>query len=126
MPTDLYYELTVLDGVRPDMLVAQEETFGPVLPIIPVEGGDAEVLRVANSDALGLQAAVFTRSLERAFRFGEGLQVGSVVVNDSTDYFENAQPFGGAAGTRTGWGRVGGLAQLRDMTDTRCLILGLD
>jgi succinate-semialdehyde dehydrogenase/glutarate-semialdehyde dehydrogenase len=126
MPTDLYYELTVLDGVRPDMLVAQEETFGPILPIIPVEGGDAEVLRVANSDALGLQAAVFTRSLERAFRFGEGLQVGSVVVNDSTDYFENAQPFGGAAGTRTGWGRVGGLAQLRDMTDTRCLILGLD
>jgi acyl-CoA reductase-like NAD-dependent aldehyde dehydrogenase len=118
MPTDLYYELTVLDEVRPDMLVAQEETFGPILPIISVEGGDAEVL--------GLQAAVFTRSLERAFRFGEGLQVGSVVVNDSTDYFESAQPFGGAAGTRTGWGRVGGLAQLRDMTDTRCLILGLD
>jgi succinate-semialdehyde dehydrogenase/glutarate-semialdehyde dehydrogenase len=49
-----------------------------------------------------------------------------VVVNDSTDYFENAQPFGGAAGTRTGWGRVGGLSQLRDMTDTRCLILGLE
>jgi acyl-CoA reductase-like NAD-dependent aldehyde dehydrogenase len=46
-------------------------------------------------------------------------------VNDSTDYFENAQPFGGAGGTRTGWGRVGGLAQLRDMTDTRCLVLGL-
>ena len=60
------------------------------------------------------------------FRVGEGLRCGSVVVNDSTDYFENAQPFGGAAGTRTGWGRVGGLSQLRDMTDTRCVILGLE
>jgi len=125
MPTDLYYEFTVLDGVRPDMAVAVEESFGPMLPIIGVEGGDAEVLRVANADPLGLQGAVFTRSLERAFTVGEGLRCGSVVVNDSTDYFENAQPFGGAAGTRTGWGRVGGLAQLRDMTDTRCLILGL-
>jgi succinate-semialdehyde dehydrogenase/glutarate-semialdehyde dehydrogenase len=125
MPTDLYYELTVLDGVRPDMAVAAEESFGPMLPIIGVDGDDAEVLRVANGDPLGLQGAVFTRSLERAFTVGEGLRCGSVVVNDSTDYFENAQPFGGAAGTRTGWGRVGGLAQLRDMTDTRCLILGL-
>jgi acyl-CoA reductase-like NAD-dependent aldehyde dehydrogenase len=125
MPTDLYYEFTVLDGVTPRMAVAREESFGPVLPIVPVEGGDDAILRVANADPLGLQAAVFTSSLERAFRFGEELRCGSVVVNDSTDYFESAQPFGGAAGTRTGWGRVGGLAQLRDMTDTRCLILGL-
>lgn len=125
MPTDLYYELTVLDGVTPQMAVASEETFGPVVPVLSVDGDDDAVLRLANADPLGLQGAVFTRSLERAFRFGEGLRCGSVVVNDSTDYFENAQPFGGAAGTRTGWGRVGGLAQLRDMTDTRCLVLGL-
>lgn len=125
MPTELYYEFTVLDGVRPEMLVATEESFGPMLPVIGVEGDDEAILRVANADPLGLQGAVFTRSLERAFRVGEGLCCGSVVVNDSTDYFENAQPFGCASGTRTGWGRVGGLAQLRDMTDTRCLILGL-
>lgn len=126
MPTDLYYELTVLDDVTPAMAVAAEESFGPMLPILPVDGGDDELLRVANADPLGLQAAVFTRSLQRAFRFGEGLRAGSVVVNDSTGYFEGAQPFGGAAGTRTGWGRVGGMQQLRDMTDTRCLILGLE
>lgn len=125
MPTDLYYEFTVLDGVTPDMEVAREESFGPIVPVIGVPGGDEEILRVANADPLGLQGAVFTNSLERAFRMAEGLRVGSVVVNDSTDYFENAQPFGGAGGTRTGWGRVGGLAQLRDMTDTRCMIVGL-
>jgi hypothetical protein len=52
--------------------------------------------------------------------------VGSVVVLDSTDYFEAAQPFGGAGGTRTGWGRIGGLSQLEHMTDLRTLIIGLD
>ena len=83
-------------------------------------------LRIANSDTLGLQAAVFTQSLQRAFRFSQEMKVGSVVVNDSTDYFENAQPFGGAGGTRTGWGRVGGMAQLRDMTDVRTTVISLD
>jgi succinate-semialdehyde dehydrogenase/glutarate-semialdehyde dehydrogenase len=126
MPTDLYYEFTVLDDVTPRMRVAREESFGPVLPILPVEGDDAAILTVANDDPLGLQAAVFTTSMSRAFAFGEGLRVGSVVVNDSTDYFENAQPFGGAGGTRTGWGRVGGLAQLRDMTDVRTTVISLD
>jgi len=123
-PTELYYQYTVLDGVTPDMIVAREESFGPVLPIL-VADGDDEMLRLANDTELGLQAAVFTRSLERAFRYGEQLRAGSVVVNDSTDYFEGAQPFGGAAGSRTGWGRVGGLAQLRDMTDLRTVILSL-
>ena len=124
-PTDLYFPLTVLDGVTPQMAVAREESFGPIVPIVACDGDDA-LLATANADPLGLQAAVFTQSLPRAFRFAEQLRVGSVVVNDSTDYFENAQPFGGAGGTRTGWGRVGGLQQLRDMTDTRCAIFGLD
>jgi len=123
-PTELYYQYTVLDGVTTDMLVAREESFGPVLPIL-VADGDDEILRISDDSELGLQAAVFTQSLQRAFRYGEQLRTGSVVVNDSTDYFEGAQPFGGAAGTRTGWGRVGGLAQLRDMTDLRTVILSL-
>ena len=123
-PTRLYYEYTLLDGVTPQMQVAAEESFGPILPIL-VGRGDDEILRMANDAELGLQAAVFTRSLSRAFRYGEQLRAGSVVVNESTDYFEGAQPFGGAAGTRTGWGRVGGLAQLRDMTDLRTVIVNL-
>ncbi len=124
LPTDLYYDLTVLDGVTPAMDVAREESFGPILPVISAADDD-ELLRIANADPLGLQAAVFTTDLRRAFRFAEGLRAGSVIVNDSTDYFESAQPFGGAAGTRTGWGRVGGLAQLRDMTDLRTAIISL-
>jgi succinate-semialdehyde dehydrogenase/glutarate-semialdehyde dehydrogenase len=124
-PTDLYYEFTVMDGVDESMRIAREESFGPVVPIAACDDDEA-MLRAANADPLGLQAAVFTRSLTRAFAFSEGLRCGSVVVNDTTDYFESAQPFGGAAGTRTGWGRVGGLQQLRDMTDQRCTIISLD
>jgi succinate-semialdehyde dehydrogenase/glutarate-semialdehyde dehydrogenase len=123
-PTSLYYQYTLLDNVTPQMAVAQEESFGPMLPVL-VGDGDEEILRLANDSELGLQAAVFTKSLSRAFRYGEGLRAGSVVVNESTDYFEGAQPFGGAGGTRTGWGRVGGLAQLRDMTDLRTMIVNL-
>lgn len=123
-PTDLYYPLTVLDGVTREMQVAKEESFGPIVPVMALADED-EILRVANADPLGLQAAVFTSSLSKAFRFAEELQVGSVIVNDSTDYFENAMPFGGAGGTRTGWGRVGGLSQLADMTDVRCAIFTL-
>ena len=124
-PTDLYYEFTVVDGVDSSMRIAREESFGPVVPIVACDD-DEGMLATANSDPLGLQAAVFTKSLSRAFAFSEGLRCGSVVVNDSTDYFESAQPFGGASGTRTGWGRVGGLQQLRDMTDVRCTIISLD
>jgi acyl-CoA reductase-like NAD-dependent aldehyde dehydrogenase len=124
-PTDLYYEFTVVDGVDHSMRIAREESFGPVVPIVACDD-DEGMLAAANADPLGLQAAVFTKSLSRAFTFSEGLRCGSVVVNDSTDYFESAQPFGGAGGTRTGWGRVGGLQQLRDMTDIRCTVISLD
>jgi succinate-semialdehyde dehydrogenase/glutarate-semialdehyde dehydrogenase len=123
--TSLYYRFTVLDRVSEEMAVAREESFGPVVPVLAAAGDDA-LLRIANSDPLGLQAAVFTSSLSRAFRFAEDLRMGSVVVNDSSDYFETAQPFGGAAGSRTGWGRVGGLFQLADMTDLRCAIFRID
>lgn len=123
-PTALYYQYTLLDRVTPEMLVAQEESFGPVLPIITA-GSDEEIIRMANASELGLQAAVFTTSLKRAFNYAEGLRAGSVVINESTDYFESAQPFGGAGGTKTGWGRIGGLAQLQDMTDLRTAVINL-
>ena len=52
-PTDLYYGLTVLDGVTREMRVAREESFGPVVPVMTADS-DAELLAIANSDALGL------------------------------------------------------------------------
>ncbi len=121
-PTDLYYELTVADGVGSDTLLFREESFGPVLPVTAF-ADDEEAIRMANDSDLGLQAAVFTSSLRRAFRFIDRLRVGNVVVNDTTDYWEAHEPFGGASGTRTGWGRVGGKYSLMDMSDLRTVVI---
>ena len=127
-PTNLYYQPTVVDGVGIDTLINRDETFGPIVPVITVSGDD-EALAVANDSHLGLQAAVYTKSLKRAFRFLDNLQVGNVVVNDSTDYWEAHEPFGGASGTRSGWGRIGGRYTMLDMTDLKTAVLdvgGLD
>ena len=121
-PTGLYYQPTVVDGVGLDTLVNREETFGPIVPLITVDSDDA-ALAAANDSHLGLQAAVYTRSLPRAFKYIEELRVGNVVVNDSTDYWEAHEPFGGASGTQTGWGRIGGRYTMLDMTDLKTVVL---
>jgi acyl-CoA reductase-like NAD-dependent aldehyde dehydrogenase len=121
-PTDLYYQPTVVDGVGVDTLINRDETFGPIVPLITVDSDD-EALAVANDSHLGLQAAVYTRSLKRAFKYLDNLRVGNVVVNDSTDYWEAHEPFGGASGTRTGWGRIGGRYTMLDMTDLKTVVL---
>jgi succinate-semialdehyde dehydrogenase/glutarate-semialdehyde dehydrogenase len=118
MPTNLYYEYTLVDSVREDMLLNREESFGPVVPVIS-GGSDEELLEIANRDPLGLQAAVFTSSLRSAFFFMENLETGQVIVNDTTDYWDINMPFGGAGGKNTGWGRIGGKYTLMDMTDLR-------
>ncbi|HEX6700935.1 MAG TPA: aldehyde dehydrogenase family protein [Gaiellaceae bacterium] len=127
-PTRLYYEPTVVTEVGTDTLLNREETFGPIVPLIRV-GSDEEALAVANDSHLGLQAAVYTSSLKRAFRYLDSLRVGNVVVNDSTDYWESHEPFGGSSGTRSGWGRIGGRYTMLDMTDLKTVVLdvgGLD
>src|SRR5438270_3243830 len=127
-PTEPYYEPTVVAGVGLDTLINREETFGPIVPLIRV-GSDDEAIAAANASHLGLQAAVYTSSLSRAFRYLDSLRVGNVVVNDSTDYWEAHEPFGGAAGTQTGWGRIGGRYTMLDMTDLKTVVLdvgGLD
>jgi acyl-CoA reductase-like NAD-dependent aldehyde dehydrogenase len=127
-PTELYYQPTVVDRVGTDTLINSDETFGPIVPLITVDDDD-HALAVANDSHLGLQAAVYTTSLKRAFRYLDNLRVGNVVVNDSTDYWEAHEPFGGAAGTRTGWGRIGGRYTMLDMTDLKTAVLdvgGLD
>jgi acyl-CoA reductase-like NAD-dependent aldehyde dehydrogenase len=121
-PTRLYYEPTVVTDVGVDTLINQQETFGPIVPLIRVASDD-EALTVANDSHLGLQAAVYTSSLARAFRYLDNLRVGNVVVNDSTDYWEAHEPFGGASGTQSGWGRIGGRYTMLDMSDLKTVVL---
>jgi len=123
-PTDLYYEFTVADQVPLGSLFATEESFGPVVPIMTADT-EEELLGIANSDPLGLQAAVFTRDISKAYRFVEELAVGQVVVNASTCWWDINMPFGGAGGRRTGWGRIGGKHTLLGMSDLRTAAIQL-
>jgi succinate-semialdehyde dehydrogenase/glutarate-semialdehyde dehydrogenase len=117
-PTPLYFQPTVMDRVSTNTLIHQHETFGPLVPIF-VARDDEEAIRLANDSYLGLQAAVFTANANRAFRYMQQLQVGNVVINDSSDYWEPHVPFGGASRTRSGWGRIGGRYTMLDMTHLR-------
>jgi acyl-CoA reductase-like NAD-dependent aldehyde dehydrogenase len=119
-PTELFYEPTVLDGVPATAEVAREETFGPIAPLVR-SSSDAELLELANASEHGLVAAVFTRSLQRAWHFAERLESGSVVVNDTSNYWELHLPFGGRGGRASGRGRVGGRHALDEFTELKTI-----
>ncbi|GBQ31076.1 NAD-dependent succinate-semialdehyde dehydrogenase [Gluconacetobacter sacchari] len=94
----------VLTGVTTDMLVAREETFGPVLPVFRFEK-EEEAVRIANATPFGLASYFFTSSLHRAWRVGEALEFGMVGLNTGAISMESA-PFGGVK--QSGLGREGG------------------
>jgi len=89
-----YIEPTVLDDVTPEMTVALEEVFGPVLAVLRVPDFDA-ALTVANSVAYGLSASLFSRDIGKALRFARDIEAGLVRVNGETAGVEPQAPFGG-------------------------------
>lgn len=110
-----YYPPTVLADVPVEAAVFQEETFGPVAAITAVDS-DEDLVGAANAGSYGLCAAVFTRSLERAFSTSEAVEAGLVVVNDTSNWWEYTVPFGGASGRESGRGRIGGSQVMLEFT----------
>jgi acyl-CoA reductase-like NAD-dependent aldehyde dehydrogenase len=123
-PTSLYYEPTVLDSVRPEMEVAREETFGPIVPIKTI-ASEEEALATIDESPYGLLAAVFTRDLRRGLRFAEVARAGWINVNASSNYWEPHLPFGGRAGSRSGVGRVGGRFAFESFTELKTVVVEL-
>ena len=124
-PTALYFPATVVDGVTEGMLLNDEETFGPVAPVIAFENDD-EAIRIANATGYGLQMSVFTSSLKKTFYYADRLRTGNVVINDSTDYWEAHEPFGGGGGTKSGFGRLGGRYTLEDVTVLKTVAIDIE
>ena len=125
VPTRLYYQPTVLEGVTEEMLVAREETFGPIVPVTAIRD-EAEALRIVNSSPYGLLAAVWTRDLARGLRFAESVRTGWVNINASTNHWESHLPFGGRAGASSGVGRVGGRYPMESFTELKTVVVGLE
>ncbi|WP_407676345.1 aldehyde dehydrogenase family protein [Plantactinospora alkalitolerans] len=111
---------TVLTGVPPDSRVRTGEVFGPVLVVAPVPDDDAAFAAV-NDSAYGLQAGVFTHSLQTAFAAYRALQVGGVIVGDVPSYRADQMPYGGVKGS--GVGREGLRSAMEDYTESRVMVL---
>jgi acyl-CoA reductase-like NAD-dependent aldehyde dehydrogenase len=121
-PTDLYWQPTVLDGVPADALVATEETFGPVAPVVAVDSLE-QAIELANASPYGLLSAIFTRDLAKGLRYADEVRTGWVNVNESSNYWETHLPFGGRAGSASGIGRVGGSAPLETFTELQTVVI---
>ncbi len=107
-----FFEPTVIVDVDHGMDLMREETFGPVLPIMPV-ADEEEAVRHANDSTYGLDASIWSRDRARARRIGDRLTVGTALINDHLiNYAIPELPFGGAR--RSGFGRVHGLEGLRE------------
>ena len=120
---DLYYPATILTGVTCDMLIAQEETFGPVAPLIKIKSAE-EAIEIAHQSGLGLIASLWTRDLATAWRVGEALPHGSVNINETSNYWDQLAPFGGAG--LSGVGRELSQWFLETFTERKLLVFDLD
>jgi succinate-semialdehyde dehydrogenase / glutarate-semialdehyde dehydrogenase len=119
--TGLYYEPTLLIGIEPGMKLLEEETFGPVAPILRF-ATEAEAIERANATPYGLAAYLYTRDLARALRVSEALEYGIVGVNDGVPAVPYA-PFGGVK--QSGIGREGGPWGLEEYLETKFVSLGI-
>ena len=100
---------TVFDHVTPDMRIAREEIFGPVLSVLRVKDFD-EALQVANDSEYGLSSAIITKDAERIFRFVEEIETGVTHINSPTTGGEAHIPFGGTKATGIGDRELGSTA----------------
>lgn len=107
---------TVMTNVKPASVFACEETFGPVVSIMEVNG-ENEAVALANDTSYGLSSAVFTRDLARGLAVANRIESGIVHINDQTVHDEPQIPFGGVKDS--GYGRFGGRAALEEFTELR-------
>ncbi|WHZ05256.1 NAD-dependent succinate-semialdehyde dehydrogenase [Neobacillus sp. YX16] len=116
-----FYEPTVLGNVTKDMLIMNEETFGPVAPITTFHS-EEEVIKEANDTIYGLAAYLYTSNISRAVRVSESLNFGVIGLNDGLPGTAQA-PFGGM--NQSGYGREGGHQGIRDYLEEKFISLSL-
>ena len=116
-----FFEPTVVAGVKPDMKLAHEETFGPLAGVIRFST-EEEAIRLANDSEFGLASYFYARDLSRVWRVAEALEAGMVGINTGLISTEVA-PFGGVK--QSGLGREGSKYGLEDFMETKYLCMGI-
>jgi succinate-semialdehyde dehydrogenase/glutarate-semialdehyde dehydrogenase len=115
-----FFEPTVITHVKPHMLVAREETFGPIAPVFAFRD-EKEAIRLANDTEFGLASYFYTRDLARSWRVSEALEYGIVGLNTGIISTEIA-PFGGVK--ESGMGREGSKYGILDYTELKYVCVG--
>jgi lactaldehyde dehydrogenase len=115
-----FYSPTVLDNVNSNMEIVQEETFGPIAPLITVNGIE-EAINVANDTKYGLQAGIFTNDINKALKAAKTIEAGSVIINKQSTYRADNMPFGGCK--MSGMGKEGIKYAVEDMTKTKLVVI---
>ena len=113
-------EPTVLTNIPVDLPTFREEVFGPVAPLMRFDTID-EAIRMVNDSPYGLQSAVFTRDINKAFDIAYKLEAGGVIINWSSALRVETLPFGGIK--LSGHGREGIHDTLEEMTDQKTIIV---
>jgi len=116
-----FFEPTIFTDVRPEMRIAQEEIFGPVLSIITVSDFD-EAIEAANNIKYGLSSAIYTENIKTAFKAIEKLEAGITYVNAPTIGAEVHLPFGGIKGTGNGF-REAGTEAIKEFTEVKAVYI---
>jgi aldehyde dehydrogenase (NAD+) len=116
-----FVEATVFDGVKPDMTIAREEIFGPVLAVLTFKGTD-EAIALGNRSMYGLAAGIWTKDIQKAHRTARALRAGTVWIN-SYNFYDSGAPFGGVKAS--GFGRDLGRDALDGYLETKTVWVSL-
>ena len=116
-----YVEATVFDGVQPEMTIAREEIFGPVLAVLTFDDFDQGV-KLANQTIYGLAAGIWTKDIQKAHRAAKSIRAGTVWIN-TYNYYDSGAPFGGFKAS--GFGRDLGREALDGYLETKTVWVGL-
>lgn len=121
LPGGQFVEPTIFTDVGPEMRIAREEVFGPVLSIIGFED-EAEAIKLANDTIYGLAAGLWTKDMNRALRMTAALKAGTVWVN-TYRAISYMMPFGGMK--HSGIGRESGLEAIREYLETKSVWISM-
>ena len=111
---------TVMTNVKPDMKIVCQETFAPIVSIVPYETFD-KAIDLLNKSDLGLNAGIFTNNLEDAMRAADELEAGAVIINDVPTFRIDNMPYGGIK--KSGYGREGIKFAVQEMTEMKFITI---